>query len=42
MPLNRTSKKESNDLAMANSDYNFKNDFDYMNEWIALRRTPRE
>jgi hypothetical protein len=40
--LSSPSKKESNDPAMANSDYNFKEDFDYMDQCIKIKKTPQK
>jgi len=42
IPLNRFPKKESTETALANCDYNFKDDFDFMEEWIKLKKAPKE
>jgi hypothetical protein len=43
IPLNRISKKESSDPALANScEFSFKEDFDFLEEWLKQRKAPKE
>lgn len=42
IPLNRIPKKEPADPALVNSEANFKEDFDSLEELLRLRKQPRE
>ena len=36
----RIAKKESSDPAMVNSEYKFKEDFDFLDEWVRQKKMP--
>ena len=40
IPVARIAKKESSDPAMVNSDYKFKEDFDFLDEWVRQKKLP--
>lgn len=43
IPLNRVPKKESTDPAQVNScDFGFKEDFEFLEEWLRQRKAPKE
>jgi hypothetical protein len=42
IPLNRIPKKEPTDPALANSEANFKEDFELLEELLKLRKLPKE